>query len=251
MALAQASPPPQNTGTPAAPQQSGLKQRDDTQPEPGTYQVNTGTHILLSMINTVDTRHSRRGDRIYLATAFPVVSDGRIIIPQGSWVNGTVTEVKRGKGLKGRDEMRMSFDSLTLPNGVTRVFRGDLASADGRSGETLQGDGKPVVQDTALGAASGTAIGAGVGAVRGELGKGIGVGAGAGAAAGFAWALFSHAPNARLGPGTPVDMVLDRNITFSADDLNFANAPARAPLPTAGSSQQQQHPRLIRRIPIP
>ncbi len=253
--FAQTSPPPQNAGTPppvgppavqVTRPQSGLKQRDESAAT-GTYRVDTGTHILLSMMNTVDTHRSVAGDRLYLETAFPVVSEGRIVIPPGSWVTGTITDVKHGGRLKGRDEMRVRFDSITLPNGVTRNFRADLGSADGRSGETVEGDKKPIAQDVAIGAASGTAVGAGVGAVRNELGRGIGIGAGAGAAAGLGWALLTHAPDARLNKGSSVEMVLDRPIAFTADELDFSNAPTRPVSQGASAPPLQQR----RRLPLP
>src|SRR5947209_20258690 len=92
--------------TPQSPQATqapgGLKPRDVAPAAQGTYRVDAGTHILLNMINSVSTKQAQPGDRIYLETAFPIVSGGRIVIPQGSWVTGTVTEVKRPGHVKGR-----------------------------------------------------------------------------------------------------------------------------------------------------
>jgi type IV secretion system protein VirB10 len=68
---------------------------------------------------------------VYLETAFPIVQDGRIVVPKGSYVAGTVTEVKRAGKMKGKAELFLRFDSLTLPNGVTREFRSRPDSADG------------------------------------------------------------------------------------------------------------------------
>ena len=68
---------------------------------------------------------------MYLETAFPIVQDGRIVVPKGSYVAGTVTEVKRAGKMKGKAELFPRFDSLTLPNGVTREFRSRPDSADG------------------------------------------------------------------------------------------------------------------------
>jgi len=60
---------------------------------------------------------------------------------------------------------------------------------------------------------------------------GIGVGAGAGAAAGLVAVLLTRGPDAVLAKGTTVEMVLDRNLSFSEADLNFGNyqAPRAAP----------------------
>src|SRR5579875_2753523 len=84
---AQATPQGQGAAQPA------FKQREEA--AAGPYQIAAGTHVLLSMINSVSTKQAQPGDRIYLETAFPVLAGTRIVIPQGSWVTGTVLEVKR------------------------------------------------------------------------------------------------------------------------------------------------------------
>src|ERR1700686_3601974 len=104
---------------------------------PAVYTVQTGTRIPLGLINSVSTKHSVAGDRIYLETVFPIVISSHIVIPPGSYVTGTVTEVKRPGRVKGRGEPYVRFDSLTLPNGVTRDFRSRLGSIDARGDEPL------------------------------------------------------------------------------------------------------------------
>src|ERR1700733_10530725 len=70
-------------------------------PAESPYVVQPGTRIPLSMINSVNTKNSAAGDRIYLQTVFPILSNGKIVIPPGSYVEGTVTEVKRPGRVKG------------------------------------------------------------------------------------------------------------------------------------------------------
>src|SRR5438270_8643625 len=105
LASAQIAPP-----APEAPQ-SGLKARPPA-PVTAPYTVPSGTRILMSMSNTVSTKAAQPGDRIYLETAFPVNVNGRIVIPQGSYVTGTVTEVVRPGHVKGRGQLRVRFDTL-------------------------------------------------------------------------------------------------------------------------------------------
>src|SRR5262245_42743024 len=81
------------------------------------YTVASGTKIPLSMINSVSTKTAAEGDRLYLETVFPIMVNGRIVIPPGSYVAGTVTQVKRPGRVKGRGELYVRFDSLTLQNG--------------------------------------------------------------------------------------------------------------------------------------
>ena len=63
--------------------------------------------------------------------------NGRVVIPPGSYVAGTITSVKRPGRVKGRGELYLRFDSLTLPNGVTRDFRARVGALDGRATEDL------------------------------------------------------------------------------------------------------------------
>lgn len=196
----------------------------------GKFVLEPGTRVPLSMINSVSTKHAVVGDRIYLETVFPVMTNGRIVIPPGSYVAGTVTSVKRPGRVKGRGELYVRFDSLTLPNGVTRDFRARIGSLDGRATEELDreegtirsegnkaGDLKTIGGAAAAGASAGTIAGA----IGGSTGMGAGIGAAAGATAGLIGVLLSRGPDAVLAKGTTLDMVLDREVSFTDEDLNF------------------------------
>src|ERR1700687_6323456 len=63
------------------------------------FVVPPGTKVTLSMINSISTKTASEGERIYLETVFPILANGRIVIPPGSYVAGTVTGAKRaGRG---------------------------------------------------------------------------------------------------------------------------------------------------------
>jgi hypothetical protein len=229
--------------------QENLKQRDGSGASSGIVRVEAGTHILLSMINSVSTKQAAVGDRIYLETAFPVMADNRIVIPQGSWVTGTVTEVKRPGRVKGRGALQVRFDSLTLPNGVNKNFHSDLGAIDPRSDETLEREGSKVKSGgnkrgdtvTVVGStAAGTVIGSGVGAAAGHAGAGGAIGAAGGAAAGVIGVLTTRGPEAVLTKGSTVEMVLDRTITFDQSDLDSRGTPPRAKVGKDGLAAQRQ-----------
>jgi type IV secretion system protein VirB10 len=132
--------------------------------------------------------------------------------------------------VKGRGELYVRFDSITLPNGVTREFRSRLGSIDARGDERLdkkegmiQGDSNKggdarIVGETA---ATGASIGAVAGAAAGHAGLGAGVGGAAGAAAGLAGVLLTRGPEAILAKGSTIEMVLDRPLVFDAAEVNF------------------------------
>jgi hypothetical protein len=197
------------------------------------FVVQTGTRIPLSMINSVNTKNSAAGDRIYLQTVFPILSNGKIVIPPGSYVEGTVTEVKRPGRVKGRGSLYVRFDSLILPNGVTRDFRARVGSLDGRGDERLERSEGKIKSESgksddaktiAITGASGGLIGAGLGGETGHMGEGAAIGAGAGVAAGVMMAMLSRGPEATLPKGSTIEMVLDRQLAFTDDEVDFQNS---------------------------
>src|SRR6266567_6804429 len=196
----------------------------------GEFTVEPGTKVPLSLLNSVSTKHSAEGDRIYLETVFPIMVNGRIVIPPGSYVAGTVTQVKKSGRVKGRGELYVRFDSLTLPNGVTRDFRARMSALDGRASEEFDktegkvksegnkgGDARTVGEA----AAAGASIGVLAGSASGHYGMGAGIGAAAGATAGLIGVLVSRGPDAILAKGSSLEMVLDRPLLYNETELNF------------------------------
>ena len=100
------------------------------------------------------------------------------------------------------------------------------------------GDAKTV----AAGGMGGASIGAIAGSAAGHAGMGAGIGAAAGAAAGLAAVLLTRGPEAELAKGSTIEMVLDRPLTFAADEVNFTNYRARPLSPTV----PDRMPRRIR-----
>ena len=201
------------------------------------FVIQPGTKIPLSMINSVSTKNAAEGDRVYLETVFPILSNGRIVIPPGSYVAGTITDVKRPGRIKGRGEIYLRFDSLTLPNGVTRDFRARVGGLDGRASEEIdksegkiKSEGNKTGDLKTVGEASGAGAGIGglAGVSSGHTGLGAGIGAAAGAAAGLIGVLATRGPDAVLAKGTTVEMVTDRSLAFEAAELDFSHSVGRA-----------------------
>jgi type IV secretion system protein VirB10 len=231
--------------------------------EPVPYTVEAGSKVLLSLINSISTKHTLPGDRVYLETAFPILVNGRIVIPVGSYVAGVVTQVKKPGRVKGLGELYIRFDSLTLPNGVTRDFRARIGGMDGAAAGRLDPSEGKVVSDSnkagdARTVAETTVVGTSVGAIAGNAvshaGMGIGIGSGAGAAAGLVAILATRGPDAVLAKGATVEMVLDRNLTFTESEMDFGSyqPPRAAPVQAAPGSGNKGAPAPIplRRIPL-
>jgi type IV secretion system protein VirB10 len=195
-------------------------------PSQDEYLVPAGTRILLALRNSVDTKHSREGDRVYLEIVVPVSAGGRIVIPRGSSVTGVVSQSKQA-GAVSKGQLYLRFDSLTLPNGVTRDFLSRLSNADTPHGKVDRDEGKVTGERDKSRDAKTTAEGAGIGATIGGIAggaagaplKGVGIGAAAGAAAGLAGVFTKHKADASLPRGTRVEMVLDRDLHYQRSEL--------------------------------
>lgn len=192
---------------------------EKNEPAPDSYSIQAGTRVLLSLTSAVHTRHSSPGDRIYLQTEAPIFSGRRVIIPRGSHVTGTVTDSKAAGRVKGKASLYLRFDSITLPNGVTRDLRSRVGSIDrdlDRKEGKITGEGGKGRDASTVGKT--TAAGAGIGAMSGSA-AGAGIGAAAGAAAGLIGVFGSRGPDVVLQPGTTMEMVLDRDLNFTAAEL--------------------------------
>lgn len=210
--------------------------------KPGVFQIDIGTRVPLALINSISTKNASNGDRVYLETVFPILANGRVVIPPGSYVSGTITDVRRPGKVKGRGEFYIRFDALTLPNGVTRDFRARVSAIDGTADDRLEKkegkvqsepskgkDAAVVGQTTAAGASAGALIGL----ATKSPGMGAGIGAAAGAAAGLVAVLLTRGNEAVLAKGTTLEMVMDRMISFDEADLDFSNT-----MPSRGRSSQ-------------
>jgi len=180
-------------------------------PEPGAppdITVPKGTRVLLVLVSEVNTKYAKEGDRVYLRTDAPVAANGRVAIPRGSDVSGTITRAKPAGRVSGKGELYIRFDSLILPNGVSRDFHARPPGDEGK----VEGNGKSADGRTV---AEGAGVGAAIGAITRGL-PGAGVGGAAGALVGV---LVSRNQDVVLRRGTHIEMVLDRDLVFHPDEL--------------------------------
>jgi uncharacterized cupredoxin-like copper-binding protein len=174
------------------------------------------THVLLKMVNSISTRTAQEGAQVYLRTASPISDGAQIIVPVGSYVQGTVLMAKRSAKVAGRAQLAIRLDVLTLPSGKTLKFSPHLSSVD--DGETTQkvvNNEGMVQQGSNIGKdAERIAIlaggGAAVGATVERNWTGAGIGAAAGSAVGIATTLLTRGKEVELRQGSSLDVVFDR-----------------------------------------
>src|SRR5271154_5020861 len=187
--------------------------------------VPAGTHIPLVLHNAVSTRSARPGDPVYFETLFPVMIDGKVVIPAGSYVSGEVTESKRPGRVKGRGELMIKLTTMILPNAYMVNLNAVPGGVGTGGNETTDSEGK-IVGDSEKGhdigtIAKTTAAGAGIGGLATQSGRGVGIGAAAGAAVGLAAVLLTRGPDAEMPRGSTVEAVIDRSLYLDADKVQF------------------------------
>ena len=188
--------------------------------------VPAGTHIPLVLHNAISTRSARPGDPVYFETLFPVMIDGKVVIPAGSYVSGEVTESKRPGRVKGRGELMIKLTNMILPNayhGEPERVPGERARAAARrrtakeKSSAIRKKGRHRNDREDDGGRRGHR------GITARIRAGVGIGAAAGAAVGLAAVLLTRGPDAELPRGSTVEAVIDRSLYLDADKISSAD----------------------------
>ena len=186
----------------------------------GAAEIPQGTHVLLRMMNSISTRTAAEGNQVYLQTATPVAINNQIVIPPGTYVQGSVSHSKRSGRVKGRAELGIRLETMTFADGKMLKISPRLSEVDsGASGQKVDDSESQVKAAGTLGKDAGqVAILAGTGAAIGGLVdrsfKGAGIGGGVGTAVGLARVLLSRGNEVELRQGTTLDVVFDRDVVI-------------------------------------
>src|SRR5665213_2617669 len=137
----------------------------------GAAEIPKGTHVLLRMMNSVSTRTAAEGNQVYLQTATPVAVNNQIVIPPGTYVQGSVSRAKRSGRVKGRAELGIRLESMTFAGGKMVKISPRLSAVDsGETGQKVDDKESQIKQSSSVGKDAGqVAILAGTGAAIGGL----------------------------------------------------------------------------------
>jgi hypothetical protein len=189
-------------------------------PDANQLTIPSGTKVPLALKQSVSTKNARAGDAVYAVTTFPVVINDRIVIPAGTYVQGRISNVKRGGRIKGRAEVLMHFSTLIYPSGYTVVLPGAVENVPGAEKTSMKDEEGTIRQDSQTGEKAKTvASAAGTGAVIGGLSNGVKgglIGAGIGGGIGTAIGMLSRGNDVRMDAGTTLEMVIQREVPLDA-----------------------------------
>jgi hypothetical protein len=180
--------------------------------------IPAGTKVPLALKQSISTKNAKEGDPVYAATTFPVVINDRIVIPAGTYVQGRISQVKRGGRITGRAEVLMHFSTLIYPSGYTVVLPGAVENVPGAEKTSMKDEEGTIRQDSQTGEKAKTvATAAGTGAVVGGLSNGVKgglIGAGIGGGVGTAIGLLTRGNDVRMDAGTTLEMVIQREVAL-------------------------------------
>jgi hypothetical protein len=212
-----------------------------------TITIAAGTRISLVLTQPVQSRYVRRGDDVFAQVVSPVDSGNQVVIPAGTFVQGSIEKLER-RSTQG--ELRLQSLSVTFPDGYVTPIAGPI---------TLHSDDGYALKDPGsnrmVGAFAIPAAGAGVGAlighsvgssqstmtttlppgctgpppyclsssmtVPGSAGRDTAIGAGVGAAAGMiaSVALLFGSHHFYVVAGAPIQMTLQQSVTLPEDEV--------------------------------
>jgi hypothetical protein len=183
------------------------------------------TEIFIELKRSLNSKTVRPGDKFPAVVEVPVTLNDQIVIPVGSFILGHVKDQETAGYLKGRASLLLSFDSVILPGGTTRMMRAAVESAEGyrtkpntEEGELVAGGSQ--TEEVGVGAATGAVTGVITGATIGILSsgasvpRGAGVGAAVGAAGGALLGLLKKGEEVELPAGTSLTIQLQEATRF-------------------------------------
>src|SRR2546427_7665929 len=220
------TPAPASTAAPARADTAGSK-----------LIVPKDTAVPLQLRNAINSRTAYVGQAIYCETIYPITVGNRIVIPVGSYVKGAVTQVVRPGRIKGRAQIGLRFESITLPNGTTHRLRATLSGFAGNGKEGFRRDESKVEGESSKGQdAAVIASSAGEGAVIGAIshgGKGAGIGGAAGGVGALGWGLAKRGKDNRLPSGTNLGLEMTLPLDFQrGEDIDHPqNSPQGPAIP--------------------
>ena len=191
------------------PEETPLK-ADPPEPTPvrrfDEVQLPTSSVIGLQVETSVSSERARIEDRVEARVTRDVLAQGRVAIPAGSRVLGSVTLVDRGGKVKERARLGIRFHTLVLTDGTEVQL----------NTEPFYRDGESPAGDSAKKIGGAAAVGAILGGILGG-GKGAVIGGTTGAAGGTAATMAGDRNPATLASGSIVTIRLASPVSIEVE----------------------------------
>jgi len=162
--------------------------------------VPAGTHLVVRMIDGIDSDRNSVGDSFQASLEEPLIVDSTQVAAKGTTVYGKLEQLKSAGRIQGRSELRLVLTGIVL-NGATHNIVTREYDVQGSS------RGQQTAKRAGIGAVAGGIIGALAGG-----GKGAAIGAGVGAGAGTAVQVMTHGQQVHVPSETVLNFTLEQPV---------------------------------------
>jgi hypothetical protein len=107
--------------------------------------IPAGTHISMTLSTQLTAKETTAGTQVRAITSFPVSSDSQVVIPVGTFVEGSVLSVK--KRTSNGPQVRIHFTNLLYANGYSVPLDGSNLLADVVEPESESSDAVATLPD--------------------------------------------------------------------------------------------------------
>ncbi len=226
---------------------------------PHALTVPVGEEIVLELKDPINTKSTKKGEKVTLTTTTELFAGGRVVVPKGCIVHATVAESKRPGRLFGKARIRLTFDEIEFADGTSAPLGAALSragwwGAKGSIDQEVKGEGGKshdvitVSQTAAQGAILGGVMGGG---------KGAAEGAAAGAAASLIVMMLQRGPELDLPPGMMFEIELTQPLDVpmpaveAAERVAQAMGTEEASLPSGNAAPPESEPMAPMASPVP
>jgi hypothetical protein len=104
-----------------------------TQPPPGSL-----VHAVL--LTPLDSKHTQKGSDVDAALSEPLFDKGRLILPAGTRLRGSVLQVRAARNLHRNGQLRIAFRQVILPDGAVQTVDTSLQGVESDAAGNVQLD---------------------------------------------------------------------------------------------------------------
>jgi hypothetical protein len=103
-------------------------------------EIPEGTMVHARLMTPLISASTQKGAEVEAVVSRPLVSDGKLILPQGSVLKGNVVQVQPARHWKRNGQLRFVFRDLVLPNGAQSKVEAMVQGVQFATADNLQLD---------------------------------------------------------------------------------------------------------------
>jgi hypothetical protein len=113
-----------------------------TQPPPGSL-------VHATLLTPLDSKHTQKGSGVDATLSQPLFDKGRLILPAGTRLRGSVLQVRPARSLHRNGQLRIAFRQVILPDGVVQTVDTSLQGVESDAAGNVQLDTEGGAKSTA------------------------------------------------------------------------------------------------------